>query len=253
MATGRTVSKWVRVYADGYDISGDSRAIGPLVQTYDESDLTGFSHAVKGALPSHATLGIGTLNGVFNTEGVHTSMITPGKRTILVAIGIRAEPAQGDPVYMGEFEQLGYQTDPSGVYVNIPFGMSSARAATFAYDKPWGVLLRPAASATTAVNSSTGVDDYGVATTFGGYMTYQVLAGNGTATIKVQHASTNSDGSFADLGGCTSGSINCSTPSAARVVTTARTTTVNRYIRWQITLGTATSVTFALGFSRALF
>ncbi len=78
----------------------------------------------------------------------------------------------------------------------------------------------------------------------------QVLAGNGTATIKTQHAALNLDGSFADLGGCTTGVVDCSSPFAGIYNTTAVTTTVNQYLRWQIVLGTATSVTFALAFVR---
>lgn len=253
---GRTNSKWLRVYVDGYDLSGDARAIGPLALTYDEADLTGLSNAIKGYLPGHAQVSAGTLNAVLDntaTTGIHEVLSTAGgARTIMVAIGMRAEPAQGDPVFMGEFEQSGYGKETSGgVYVNIPFESSSSRASVIAYDNPFGVLLK-AKAAVTAVNSSTGVDDYGASTAFGGYMTYHVFAGNGTATIKVQHASTNSDGSFADLGGCTTGSIDCSSVKYGRVATTAKTTTVNRYIRWQIALGTATSVTFALGFHRAL-
>lgn len=250
----RTNSKWTRVYADGVDLSGDARAIGPLLQTYDEPDLTAFSHAVKGCLPGHVTLGIGTLNATFNntaSTGIHSVLSTAGgMRTVMVAQGFLAEPAQGDPCYMGEFEQLGYQADPSGVYVTVPFGNASVRGSTLLYDVPWGVLLRPQ-TATTAVNASAGVDDYGAATTYGGYLMYQVFAGDGTATIKVQDAATNSDGSFSDLSGATSGSIDCSAPIYGRVAI-GRTATVRRYLRWQIVLGTATTVTFALGFSRAI-
>lgn len=253
---GRTNSKWLRVYVDGYDLSGDARQIGPLGLTYDEAELTGMSNAIKGYLPSHASVSAGTLNAVLDntaTTGIHEVMSGAGvMRTLMVAVGMRAEPAQGDPAFMGQFEQEGYGKEVSGgVYVNIPFNSYSIRAATLSYENPWGVLLRPK-TATTAVNSAVGVDDYGASTAFGGYMSYQVFAGNGTATIKVQHAAANNDGSFADLGGCTSGSIDCSTVKYGIVPTTARTTTVNRYIRWQIALGTATSVTFALAFHRAL-
>jgi hypothetical protein len=152
---------------------------------------------------------------------------------------------------MGEFEQLGYASEfAGGVYVNAQFGNSSARASTTAYSSPWGVLLRPK-TATTAVNAAVGIDDYGAATAFGGYMTYQVFAGDGTATIKVQDAAVNNDGGFADLSGCTSGSIACTGPLFGRIAI-GRTAAVRRYLRWQIALGTANTVTFALGFHRAI-
>lgn len=257
MSTGRTATtKWTRVYMDGYDISGDSRQIGPLAATYDEGDLTCFPDEVKGALPGHPTLSIGTLNGVFSntaTTGLHIIANAPsGKRTVMIPIGIRAAPAQGDPVYMGEFTQLGYQHEgDTAAYVSIPFGLPSETNSTLLYDKPWGWLLH-AKGAETAANTAVGIDDNGAATAFGGYMMYQVFAGNGTATIKVQDAATNSDGSFADLSGCTSGSINCAVVQYG-VVAIGRTATVRRYLRWQVVLGTATTVTFALSFVRATF
>jgi hypothetical protein len=81
---------------------------------------------------------------------------------------------------------------------------------------------------------------------------YQVFAGNGTATLKVQDAATNTNPSFADLSGATSGSVNCATPSAG-VVAISTTATVRQYLRWQIVFGTATTVTFALAFVRATY
>ena len=252
--SGRTNSKWTRVYIDGYDLSGDSRAIGPLVSTFDEPDLTGFSHAVKGSLPGQAMHSIGAYNGVFNvnaTTGIHDVMSGAGvMRTVMVVQGMRAEPAAGDFAYTGEFEQLGYDADPSGVYVNIPFGNSSARGSTFLYDNPFGVLLHAKAAAT-AANSTTGagIDTAGASTAFGGYLTYMVFAGNGTATISVDDSAD--DSSYSALSGATSGEIDCSSVQYGRVAL-GRTATVRQYLRWQISLNTATTVTFALAFNRAL-
>lgn len=257
MTTGRTATnRWTRVYMDGYDISGDSRTVGQLVWTYDEGDLTCFPDEVKGALPGRPTLGIGTLNGVFSntaTTGLHIIANAPsGNRTVMIPLGIRAAPDQGDPVYMGQFTQLGYQQEGDvASYVSIPFGLPSETNTTLLYDKPWGWLLH-AHGAETAVNSAVGIDDNGAATAFGGYMMYQVTAGNGTATIKVQDAATNTNPSFSDLSGCTSGSIDCTTVKYG-IVAVGRTATVRRYLRWQIVLGTATSVTFALAFVRATY
>jgi len=156
---------------------------------------------------------------------------------------------------MAQPQQKDY-TSAEGLHIyNMTFDLPSVTATTLAYPNPWGHLLRSTAAAVTAVNSSTGIDDDGItaaATAFGGYMLYQVIAGDGTATIKVQHAAANLDGSFADLGGCTTGVIDCSTPKYGIVATTAKTTTVNRYLRWQVVLGTASTLTFALAFHRAL-
>jgi len=239
---------------DGYDLSGDSRAIGPLMCTFDAPDLTGLSHAIKGYLPDVATHGIGTYNGVFNingSTGIHDVMSGAGvMRTVMIAQGMRAEPAAGDMAYTGEFEQLSYDADPSGVYVNMQFGNSSARASTFLYDNPFGVLLHAKAAAT-AANSTTGagIDTAGAATAFGGHLTYMVFAGDGTATISIDDSAD--DSSYSALSGATSGEIDCSSVQFGRVAL-GKTATVKQYLRWQISLNTANTVTFALAFNRAL-
>ena len=242
---------------DGYDMSGYSRSIGPLAWTVEEGDLTCITDAIKGVLPSQSTLGIGSLNGVLDntaTSGLHVIANGAGvMRTVMIPVGINAAPAQGDPVYCGEFEQKDYMADPNaaGTYVNIAFEKTSLRGTTTAYAKPWGWLLH-AKGAETAANTAVGIDDNGASSAFGGFMMYQVFAGNGTATIKVQEADTNSNGSFGDLSGATSGSIDCSTVKFG-IVPLAKTAAVKRYLRWQVALGTANTVTFALAFVRATY
>lgn len=251
MANGRTTLYNYRFYADGYDMSGYSRNFGPLACTFDEGIDDAITYAVKGTLPGQAAISIGTLNGLFDntaTSGLHVVMKSAGvERDVMIPVGIRAAPADNDPVFVGQFQQLGYNGEPDNnpVYASIPFGNASTTGTGLAYARPWGVLLL-AKAAKTAANSATGLDQT-AQTTAGGYMMYQVFAGNGTATIKVQDASTNSDGSFGDL--LSSGSINCSSPISG-VVQLAKTATVKQYVRWQIALGTATTVTFALAFVR---
>lgn len=255
MATGRTVLKHSRIYIDGYDISGHSRSFGPLLWTYDEIDQTCIPDAVKGSLPGQVVHGIGTINGAMDNTadtGLHIlqSAGAGSIHTLMLPIGIQAAPAQGDPVYIFQGNMLSYQYEAP--YVNMPFGMPASNNTTLAYTKPWGVLLH-ASGAETAVNTAVGIDDIGlVSTAYGGYMCYQAFAGNGTATIKVQDAATNTNPSFADLTGATSGVIDCTTPKYG-IVALGTTATVRRYLRWQIVLGTATTVTFALAFVRATF
>lgn len=258
MATGRTVSKHSRFYADGYDLSGYVRSFGPLAMEVEAGADAALTDEVKNVLPGVATLGIGALNGFFDntaTSGLHVVANGAGvKRVVMAPIGVQAAPAQGDPVFVGEFEQLDYAAQPEANFVvaSIPFGMSANDGAIKAYTKPWGVLLA-AKSARTAVNSSAGVDDYGAATAFGGFLCYQLFTSNGTVTLKVQDAATNADGSFADLSGATSGSLNASVTPAAGIVALGATATVRRYLRWQLVFGTATTATFALAFVRSLY
>lgn len=254
MATGRTLDKWKRIYVDGYDLSGVARSCGPLDIIYDEADFTAWNHSVKGALRNHAQVNPGAFNANFDntaTTGIHTVLGTAGqKRTVLVAQGIRAAPAEGDPVFAGQFTQKAYQAADAGgaLTVNIPFSGWAADATSLLYAGAWGTLLHASAAATGA-NSSTGVDNpTGGATTHGGFFIYQVLSGNGTATLSVDDSADNS--SFLALSGATSGSIDCSSVQHG-IVALGVTATVRQYLRWQISLGTATTVTFVSAFCRA--
>jgi hypothetical protein len=171
----------------------------------------------------------------------------------MIPIGIRSAPNYGDPCYIGRQYQASYHSEDDGgaqlvVLKLLPWDVANL----VSYDNPWGVLLLEK-SAITGVNSTEYVDGL-AATSKGGFMAYQVFAASGaghTATIKVQHSTTTNDGDFVDLGGCTTGVIDVGTaPVSGIMQTTALTTQIRRYTRWQVTLGTATSVTLALALVR---
>jgi len=249
---GRTVSRWARIYINGYDVSGYTRSLSPLDYTYDEADLTALSDAAKGYLPSMANVGIGTVNANFDntaTVSVHAINSPGSSNNIIIPIGDRAEPAQGVPVYCAKLQQKDYLTAEDGGAMTAALTYESSTAATpIGYMNPWGVLLH-AKGAETAVNTAIGVDGL-AASTFGGYLAYQVFTGNGTATISVDvSTTTNLNASFGALSGATSGSIDCSTPKSG-FIALANPSAVGQYLRWQIAFGTASSVTFALAFVR---
>jgi hypothetical protein len=260
MTTGRSVLKYSRVYVSGYDLSGYARSIGPLACTFQEGADDPINASVIGTWMGQATITPGTLNALFDntaTTGLHALMGSPpAKRDIMVAQGIQAIPAAGDPVFVGQFPQDDYITDPAATpnTATMKFGASHGASTTLAYYQPWGVLAH-AYGAETTDNVAAGIDEL-AATSDGGYMMYQVFtavgAGSITATIKVQDASINSDVNFGDL--LSSGVINCGAGGVAvptsGVVALATTAAVKQYIRWQVTFGTATSVTFALAFIR---
>lgn len=255
MATGRTTYNHMRFYADGYDLSGYSRQVGPLVWEYEEADLTaGLGDAARGRLPANCMINIGGYNGnLDNTaSGLHAVAVSPGvSRVVMAPWGIRAAPAAGDPVFCGRFQQAGYQAQEDGgaMTVTIPWDGWDA-ANLIAFDKPWGVLLH-ANSAATAANTGTGVDDYGAATALGGYLVYQIFSMNaaGTVTISVDDSADNS--SFAALSGASSGAIGYASTPTAGIVAIGTGATVRQYLRWQIALaGGATTCTFASAFIR---
>ena len=254
--TGRTVKKFTQIYMDGYALTPYSREIGPLKQEFDAADLTVLSDEVKGSLQNQVSLGIGTLNGIFDntaTSGLHVLANGAGvTRQMMIPIGFRATAIAGDPTYCGVFQQLDYTgtTDGGAVTCTANFGEWDANTPML-YTKPWGVLVHPY-GAETDVNSAVapaGLNN-GAATTAGGWMMYQIFAGDGTAGIWIEDSETNAnDGAFAALSGAATELIDCSSPSFG-IVSLAADATVRQYLRWQIELVTASTVTFALAFIR---
>lgn len=254
---GRTVSKFSRVYIDGYDMSGYSRAAPNMQWGFRPERWMAIDDPVMGALPGQASIGLGTLNAILDntaTSGMHANFKnSDAARDIMIPIGDRAAPAIGVPAFCAQVTQNSYQAQPQGgmVTVSIDLGDWDERGDTKAYPLPWGYLLH-AKGARTAANTSSGAStivDNSVATTAGGYMMYQLFTGStGTVTLKVQDST---GGAWSDVPGLTSGALtNASTPQSAIVTTTAATTQIDRYTRWQISLGTATSVTFAMALVR---
>lgn len=252
---GRTVPKHVRVYMDGYDMSGYSRTIGPLKHEYEEADLTvQMSDDVMGALPNLPSISVGTLNGVFDntaTSGLHAlASPVPTSRIMTIPIGIQAAPQNGDTCFNGQFVQLGYEGEPVGpsVYANVPFGEWDV-ANELNYDQAWGKMVHVKA-ARTAPNTANNDVDGGAATSKGGYLVYHIFAGaggDGTATISIDDSADNS--SWLALSGATAGELDCRTVQKG-IVQLAVGATVRQYLRWQLSLNGATTVTFAIAFVR---
>ncbi len=253
MTGNRTTERWMRAYMGGYDVSGYGRSAGPLEWKYDEAEFAGWGDAVKGRLPTWCEITPTALNAYFDhtTNGLHDISKAAGLPWVTsFLVGMNAEPVQGDEVYCGRFQQLGYQAQEDGgaITVTLPFVGADA-SNQIGYDKPWGNLLH-VLGAETAANTAIGVDGL-AASAFGGYMVYHVIGGDGTATIKVQKSTTtNLNASFSDLSGATSGVIDCSSPTSG-IIPLSHTLSIGQFLRWQLALGTATTVTFALIFVRA--
>ena len=249
----RTHLKHCRVYMDGYDLSGYERTFGAMSQAFDISPDAALSDNVKNFIMGRPTITMPSYNGYLDNDTAGAFALAKtgtGARNVMIAIGANAIPAAGNPIFAWELEQIGYMSEDGGGYVaaNINFGDASY-ASTKTYSIPWGVLLH-ASGAETAVNSSTGIDDFGAATTKGGIFIYHLLSSNGTVTLKAQDAATNSDGSFSDISGATSGSITAAVTPAADMIALSATATVRRYLRWQLVFGTATTATFVCGLIR---
>jgi len=254
----RTHPKFTRLYIDGYDLSTYTAQIGESGAEFDAAECIALSDECKNYLLGQPQISFGPVNGFLApavATGLHELMspITTGAHNVMMAIGVGAIPAAGNPVFAWPMSQASYKGAPGDgvVAANIEFGGADYSLLPAGYNNPWGVLLH-ANSAETAVNTAIGIDDNGAASALGGVFSYQILSSNGTVTVKAQDAAVNNDGGFADLSGATSGSVNASVTPKSGCVAIGVAATVRRYLRWQIVFGTATTVTFLCSFSRKI-
>ncbi len=258
----RSLPNNVRVYDNGYDLSGHARTIGPIKWDCEKAVFDAMADPQKSSLGGQVVVGLGTLNALFDntaTTGSHARLSGSygAMHTIVVAAGMEAAPANNGIAIAGQFLQKNYPIDATAnpIVLSIDFDDTyNVAAGSMAYCSPWGVLLH-ANAAETAVNSTT-YHDGAAASAAGGFMVYQVLtaAGTGaiTAAIKVQDSVDTTDGNFADL--LSSGVINCGSGGVAvptsGLVALSPSAAVKRYTRFQIAFTLATSVTFVLAFCR---
>jgi len=245
----------MRAYADGYNISCDVTKFGPLVCQFGDDTVSTLCGEVKGTLCGKCVQTPGTLNGLMDstaTTGLHTVMSSAGvSRNFMFPFGIRAIPAQGDPVYCGKFVQNGYMVEPSDsspVAVSIPIGQYDASAG-LNFDRPWGVMIHEYAAETGA--NSTEYVDGGAGTSKGAWMQWQIfaVAGTGTVQLTAEHCDT-ADGAYAAITGLDSTALAHTAVPCAGWAQTTTTTAIKRYFRFQVALSGITSVTFALALMR---
>jgi hypothetical protein len=264
--TGRTVSKFVRFYGNGYDLSGDSRAVGPLKLSNIQVDNSAFPDDLKGYLPGQATIDPGSLNTNFNNATDRSLPVGNAgngiMQTVIIPIGIQRIPDTGDPAFMGQFEQLAFDVaiDASGgITATLNLAASSGRASTFNYANPWGLML----FASTVIDPnydvittlaqfgpnavSAGVDN-GAASANGGYAIFQLFdfTGGTGPVLKIQHSVDNVDADYSDL--LSSGVILAA--HTALLIPLANFATVKEWLRGMVIFNGATSVTFAIAFVR---
>jgi len=248
----RTHNKHLRAYVDGYDLSGYERQVAPMSVVYDTSPDSAFTDESKNIILGHPTVTMQSLDGFLDNDAAGKFAIASagvGTRNVMVAIGANAAPAMGDPVFAWEFEQNFYNVEQGDGFVAASLGLGGASyASKLTYSKPWGVLIAPKA-AQTAVNASTGYDG-AAATSLGGIFVYHLFSSDGTVTLKLQDAASNVDGSFSDLTGATSGSVDASASPKSGMVALGTTATVRRFLRWQLVFGTAATATFSIAFIR---
>lgn len=238
--------RWMRLYAGGYDLSGDARTFSKLRNSFEEAELGGWSNSVRPyAVGGPRAVGIDGLQVLMNDAAAQgfTILKDAGDNVqIVVAFGGNAEPAIGDPAYLVAAAQLAADVQLDGKAWALAGDFpQSADLATLAYvDQPFGVLLHPATSLSSTTNG-TSVDN-GAASSNGGSAILQLLAvSSANFALKIQHSTDDSNWSDLITFTTTGGAITAEHSGVAG--------TVNRYLRFQATR-TAGSLTPVCAFAR---
>lgn len=233
--TGKTHTRYLRLLANGYDLSGDMRAVSAFGVQYDQADATGWNDGSNQWLSGRGTVLLDGFNALFNNATAATGPTAAGAHTVVSAggsfynslfIGIRAAPAIGNPTFSATFEQGGYAvTGDSGAaaMLSASFFGSAVLASSAGV---WGVCLAPG-TALTGTTTNGSVDNG--ASSANGYVAFLHIPqttgaiGSNNWSFVIEHSAN--DSSFSTLATFTADG---SAITAERLEATG---TVNRYVR----------------------
>lgn len=228
------ILRWARLYASGYDLSGDARTFGSCDLAVGEVERGGWSEAHRHfILDDVYTLGIRGFQALMNdaTAGAFTRLSDTTLTSIVdLVFGGGGEPAIGDPAYMllaEQFNAMAEVDDRKGV-LTADFLPDQGQYEAYQY-YPLGILHHDAATQITATKNATSVD-WGAAHTAGGWANLHVLTtASGDYAFKLQHSTNDAD--WSDISGAT-WTID---GSAIAAESTNFAGTINRYTRFVAT------------------
>jgi hypothetical protein len=233
--TGKTHPRYLRLLANGYNLSGDMRAVSSFGTEFAQADATGWSDGTLQYLAGRANVMLDGFTAIFNNTptatgptaaGAHQVLSIGGSFYVSLHIGIRAVPAIGNPAFAAVFEQVGYNVNGEGdepVMLNATFGGSAVLPSSVYV---WGVTL--AAGTELSSTTTNGSVDNG-APSANGYIAFLhvpqttgAIASNDWAFV-IEHSAN--DSTWATLG---TFAADGSAITAERMTATG---TVNRYTR----------------------
>lgn len=199
MATGKNkLTRYARLYAGGYDLSGDARSIGSLLNSYDQADMTGWANEVKNFMANGGrSVGIEGFQALANdaSTGSFTALSTAGQSIVAtMALGGGAAPTYGDVAYLVSSVQMEAPMNWDGGAATITASfMPSGNAYSVNADQPFGVVLYPLTSIDATTNGT--VVDNGAASSLGAHANIHVTAtSSGNFAMIVQQSTS---GAFA--------------------------------------------------------
>lgn len=170
MALGKgKILRYARLYAGGYDLSGDARTLSSCDNTFDEIDMTGWANENKQYLAGFRMVGIRGFQSFLNTAagGAYTVLKDAPDAPISVAFGSNAIPVAGNAAYLIDASQLdtSLSFDAGAGLISGDFLQSSAGGTSA--KNPLGYVLLPLTSLASTTNGTTVDTESG--TTADGY------------------------------------------------------------------------------------
>lgn len=198
------VTRWMRAFVGPYDLSGDARTFGTLMNSIGEVDNSGWNDEYHRFIGDDSRVqGVEAFQAILNDTASRSfaTLSDLGESEISILFGGGAEPGVGDAAYMMPAIQV--QTDSpfdAGLAVmNANFRPDTDQYQVDQYN-PFGRVLSGATSRTVTYTGASV--DWGTApiatTTRGGWALLQILASSGGAwTFKVQDSPN--DSAWGDL------------------------------------------------------
>lgn len=231
----------VRLYAAGYDLSGDVNVVDSIGYTQQLLDVTTLDKEATARIPGLSDSSL-TVSGWFEAASDHAAYTSNSGKL----------PTADQIVFTQMGTDLGDTfaglTAKEASYV-VAHAPGSALATTASYSSTageqaeWGVTLTASKTTNASASSGTGVDN--LASSANGCVAYLEAMSlvSGTCVVKVQHSTDNV--TFTDL-------ITFTSVTTATVPFAQRSTasgTINRYTRIN-TSGTFSSIVFVAGIAR---
>ena len=237
----------LRVYLDGYNISGDTRSLDSMDSMFGEVDMLGVSETVRNFLADKvypaAIRGYKALMNDTALSGAHTLLVNPETgHEISVLMGQSGSaPDEGDPAYLLGAVQMSDMAafDAAAAVIQTDF----LPDAGVTNHNPNGVVLSDATSLSATTNK-TAVNNGG--SSANGYHAnlHVVATASGNFAILIQHSTS---GAFA--GEETTLHTFTSTGGSVASEHGSGTGTVNAYVRARF-VRTAGSITPVITFAR---
>lgn len=226
-------------YVSGYDLSGDTAALGTISGGIATIDTTGIDKSAYERIGGRRD-GFIEWTSHFNPTADKQHAVLKSLPTTDRILTYCRGTTLGNPAACLVAKQINYdmsRSDDGALTIAV-------RADANGYGLEWGNQLTAGKRTDTTATNGTSVD-FGTGSTAFGLQAYlQVFAFTGTSvTVKLQESSDNGSGdAFADV---TGGGFTAATGITTERIQTSRTQTVERYLR-VVTTGTFSNAVFSV-------